>query len=210
MKLVSLIIPAYNEVASIQTTIREAICILPGTSDRVRDYRLGRWDRRYREAARQLTASQGPSRGIKVIGSKHRRGKGLGIREGVRLAAGDVIGFVDADNKTPISEFDKIEPCLRSGDDVVIGSRSLHDSQIERPQPWYRRLGSRGFGVLIRYGVGLGDIVDTQCGFKFFRATPRVISFERQTDRWLYVRCRDPVSRPPTRLQNCASPGSLA
>jgi dolichyl-phosphate beta-glucosyltransferase len=104
-----------------------------------------------------------------VIGHAGRRGKGRGIRESIPLCSGDVIGFVDADNKTPISDFEKIEGRLVDGYDVVIGSRALIGSQIERAQPLYRRLGSRGFGVFMHAFVGLFDIVDTQCGFKFFR-----------------------------------------
>jgi dolichyl-phosphate beta-glucosyltransferase len=64
-------------------------------------------------------ASNDPA--LKVIGSVERRGKGYGIRQGVKLAKGDVIGFVDADNKTPIDEFDRFESWLRQGYEVVIG-----------------------------------------------------------------------------------------
>ena len=105
-----------------------------------------------------------------MIGSNGRHGKGHGIRAGVHLSRGDVVGFVDADNKTPITEFDKVDSMLREGYDVVIGSRSLRESRIERAQPLYRRMGSKGFGVLLRALVGLSGIVDTQCGFKFFQA----------------------------------------
>lgn len=166
MKLVSLIIPAYNEVHRIKATVGEAL-----------DY----FDRRQlpceiivsadgndgtREAAGEIAASR-PE--VRVIGSTGRHGKGLGIRAGVRLATGDVVGFSDADNKTPITEFDKIDPLLRQGHDVVIGSRSMQGACIERAQPLYRRIGSHGFGVVMHAFVGLRDIVDTQCGFKFFR-----------------------------------------
>jgi dolichyl-phosphate beta-glucosyltransferase len=104
-----------------------------------------------------------------VIGSHKRRGKGHGVREGVRLARGDVIGFVDADNKTPISEFDKFEIEFAGGSDLVIGSRGLQQSLVERPQPLYRRMGARVFARGMHAIVGLNHIVDTQCGFKFFR-----------------------------------------
>src|SRR4029077_2443834 len=86
-----------------------------------------------------------------------------------RIAQGDIIGFTDADNKTPIAEFDKVEPRLREGHDVVIGSRALLGAEIERLQPMYRRLGSSAFGFFMHACVGLTDIPDTQCGFKFFR-----------------------------------------
>jgi dolichyl-phosphate beta-glucosyltransferase len=121
-----------------------------------------------REAARELASKSECSVPIRVAGSSERRGKGLGVREGVSLAVGDIIGFSDADNKTPISEFDNIAPLLRSGYDLVIGSRALRDSRIERVQPWYRRWGSKGFGFFLRACIGMDGIVDTQCGFKFF------------------------------------------
>ena len=50
---------------------------------------------------------------LRVIGSVERSGKGYGIRQGVLLARGQIIGFADADNKTPIGEFDKFEPLNR-------------------------------------------------------------------------------------------------
>lgn len=97
-----------------------------------------------------------------------RHGKGHGVRRGVALATGEVIGFVDADYKTPIEEVTTILPWLSDGFDLVIGSRALAESHIERRQPWYRRIGSRGFAVLMHGIVGLPDVRDTQCGFKFF------------------------------------------
>jgi dolichyl-phosphate beta-glucosyltransferase len=165
VKLVSLIIPAYNEVGRIKATVGEALdyfdkrrlpCEIIVSAD---------GDDGTREAAREIARTR-PE--VTVIGSPGRRGKGLGIRAGVRLTTGDVVGFSDADNKTPITEFDKFDPLLRQGHDVVIGSRSMQGALIERAQPLYRRIGSRGFGVVMHAFVGLHDIVDTQCGFKFF------------------------------------------
>src|SRR6185503_14017652 len=120
MKLLTLIIPAYNEVERITTTVGEAIeyfdrrglvCEIIVSAD---------GNDGTREAARAMSAAR---REIKVIGSTERRGKGRGIRDAVAIASGDVIGFSDADNKTPITEFDVIEPLLLQGYDAVIGSR---------------------------------------------------------------------------------------
>jgi dolichyl-phosphate beta-glucosyltransferase len=175
--LVTIIVPAYNEVRSIGQTIQE-----------IRAYFDGKpYDHEIVVAAdgtdgtRELVAGFGDERSVlRVIGSPERRGKGRGIREAVAIARGDVIGFVDADNKTPISEFDRFEPHFRAGSDVVIGSRGMAESRIERSQPWYRRIGSRGFGLFMHASVGLPDIVDTQCGFKFFRGAVARDLFRRQ------------------------------
>jgi hypothetical protein len=87
----------------------------------------------------------------------------------VKIASGAIIGFADADNKVPISEFEKIEPWLQKGYDIVIGSRALDSSLIERKQAWYRRAGARGFYYFMHAVVGMPGIEDTQCGFKFFQ-----------------------------------------
>src|SRR5207247_790417 len=93
---------------------------------------------------------------------------------------GRLIGFTDADNKTPISELLKILPWFDRGYDVVIGSRAVDDSVIEVPQSFYRRIGSRCFAFAMRLITGLWGIGDTQCGFKFFRHDTAKDIFRRQ------------------------------
>ena len=163
---VSLVIPAYNEAARICETVGEAYDYFRTRGQAFEIIVSADGTDGTREAAAEFGRTR---EGIRVIGSPVRRGKGCGLREGVRIAQGDIIGFTDADNKTPIAEFDKVEPRLREGHDVVIGSRAILGAQIEQRQPMYRRLGSSAFGLFMHMCVGLGDIPDTQCGFKFFR-----------------------------------------
>jgi dolichyl-phosphate beta-glucosyltransferase len=86
----------------------------------------------------------------------------------MRMVVGEIVGFIDADYKTPIDELERMLPWLRSGYDLVIGSRALADSRIEVYQPLYRQIGSRLFALAMHTLVGLWSIRDTQCGFKFF------------------------------------------
>ena len=103
------------------------------------------------------------------------------------LARGSIAGYADADNKVPIEEFDKFAPLLKQGCDVVIGSRAMRRSQIEKSQPLYRRLGGKGFGLFMHTVVGLAGITDTQCGFKFFtRAAAREIFCRQQIDGYMF------------------------
>jgi dolichyl-phosphate beta-glucosyltransferase len=105
---------------------------------------------------------------IHVTGHPERLGKGRAVREAAAIANGEIVGYADADYKVPIEEFDKVAPLLAQYD-VVTGSRALNRSLIERKQPLYRRIGSRGFAVFMQTLVGLRGITDSQCGFKFFR-----------------------------------------
>jgi dolichyl-phosphate beta-glucosyltransferase len=114
------------------------------------------------------------------LGSVKRSGKGRGIRLGVQRAVGQIIGFADADCKTPIEELDKLLPWFGEGYDIVVGSRAMVESRIENPQPLYRQLGSRAFGLAMHAILGLWHIHDTQCGFKFLRAHVARDLFSRQ------------------------------
>jgi dolichyl-phosphate beta-glucosyltransferase len=174
---ITLILPAYNELTRVAQTIAEAKAYF---EERPWTYEIivsADGDDGTRELVAGMARSD-PT--LKVIGGVERRGKGYGVRQGVALALGHIIGFVDADNKTPIDEFDKVEPWLRDGYEVVICSRGLRESQIEEPQPLYRRVGAKGFGLLMHAVVGLHDITDTQCGFKFFQRHAALELFGRQ------------------------------
>lgn len=174
---ISVVVPAYNEVKSITATLREMCAYFEGKPYDFEVIVAADGDDGTRELVGELAAHD-PR--LRVIGNRERLGKGRGVREGFGLARGDVIGFVDADNKTPISEFEKFEREFAKGSDVVIGSRRLRESLVERRQPWYRRLGSKAFRIALHTVVGLGDIADTQCGFKFFRREVAADIFSRQ------------------------------
>lgn len=171
-----MIIPAYNEVKRIAGTIEETKRYFERIGRSCEIIVVADGMDGTREAVEKLAAAD-PA--LKVIGSAKRRGKGLGVRLGVELAQGDVIGYLDADNKTPIEEFDKFEPLLREGWDVVIGSRTHPDARVGN-RPLVRKLGAKGFAVVMHALVGLRDIPDTQCGFKFFQRRAALDLFGRQ------------------------------
>jgi glycosyltransferase involved in cell wall biosynthesis len=157
---VSLILPAYNEAATIARTIAEAQEYFASRGQSFEIIVAADGTDGTREAAGVC--------GARVIGGPMRRGKGRGIREAVAVARGRYTGYADADNKVPIEEFDKILPWLERGYEVVIGTRAAGESRIERGRPWHRRAGSAAFNMVVRGLVGLSEIRDTQCGFKFF------------------------------------------
>ncbi len=181
---VSLILPAYNEAATIASTIRETGAYFRSRGLRHEIIVAADGDDGTRELARQTAQTGEP---VRVIGNSTRGGKGRGVREAMALANGAIAGYADADNKVPIEEFDKFRPLLGPGCPVVIGSRNLRSSQIERRQPLYRRLGGKGFGLFMHTVVGLSGIVDTQCGFKFFtREAARAIFSRQQIDGYMF------------------------
>jgi len=163
----SLILPAYNEAGRIERTLRATQDYLDAQRFAYEIIVAADGD----DGTRELVAEMGRADSrLSVLGSAQRGGKGRGIRLGVARARGRVVGFCDADYKTPIEEMDKLLPWVEDGWDVVIGSRCVPESKVEVPQALYRQLGSRAFALGMHLVIGLWGIHDTQCGFKFFRA----------------------------------------
>lgn len=173
----TLILPAYNEVKTIAQTITEAQAYFKQRGFSYEIIVSADGTDGTRELVSDMAQNDNP---LRVIGSPERRGKGYGIRQAVLQSKGQIIGFADADNKTPITELDKILPWFNQGYDLVIGSRSHPKAQIKRRQPWYRRMGSIGFGYFMRNVTGLKGIIDTQCGFKFFKHDIALTLFKQQ------------------------------
>lgn len=161
----SLIIPAFNERTAIVPTIQEAIRYFEQNSLRFEIIVVADGNDGTREMLEEMAKTE---KRLTVLGSSTRRGKGKGVKEGILRAQMKYVGFTDADNKTPIEEFGKFFTELKKGVPVVIGSRAKKGAIIDRAQPWFRQLGSRGFSVYLRCTLGLWGIPDTQCGFKFF------------------------------------------
>jgi dolichyl-phosphate beta-glucosyltransferase len=161
----SLIVPAYNEAGRIRSTLDEFRKYLSHESYSYEIIVSADGNDGTRELVAEMARAD---RRISVMGSEQRGGKGRGIRLAVAKARGEIIGFADADNKTPIHELDRVLPWLGKYD-LVIGSRALQDSVVEKKQKWYRQVGSKGFWLVMQAVVGLPGIHDTQCGFKFFR-----------------------------------------
>ncbi len=160
----TLIYPAYNEAATILGTLSKTVEYFErrGYSYQIIVAADGN------DGTRNLVSEAGKENpAIQAIGHAERLGKGRGIREAVAFATGSIIGYADADYKVPIEEYDKIDPLLKEYD-VVSGSRAIERSLVERKQPLYRQIGSRGFAIFMRTVTGL-RVTDSQCGFKFFR-----------------------------------------
>ncbi len=157
----SLIIPAYNEEKRIGEVLKaykdvadEVIVVANGCTDATVDI-VSRFSEKY------------PN--IKLIVFKEKLGKGGAVIEGFRKASHRIVGFVDSDLSVPPEELNRLVKILKSGEFAgVIGSRRAEGSEIVIKQPFFRRLSSRVFNLLVRSLFGL-KFKDTQCGAKIFR-----------------------------------------
>ena len=106
-------------------------------------------------------------------------GKGAAVRAGMIHAQGDLIVFTDADMATPPDQLVPLVAALATAD-VALGSRIQPDgSDMRATQPRYRRFLGGVFHALASIWV-VGDVKDTQCGFKGFHREAAHDLFARQ------------------------------
>jgi len=181
----TIVLPAYNEAARIGPALDELFGYLRRRGDQARDQAQGAGllpaeihvlvvDDGSSDATRALVqgrpeaapAADGTAPTLELISVPHG-GKGAAVRAGMLAAQTDLIVFADADMATPPDQFPLIVRAL-DDHDVALGSRIQHDgSDMRGSQPLYRRLLGKAFHAFASAWV-VGDVQDTQCGFKAF------------------------------------------
>ena len=153
----------------------EVVVVDDGSDDATSDIVAGR-----PEAAPGADSGAGPAAkpALHLLRVSHG-GKGSAVKSGVLNADADIVVFADADMATPPSELPKLVAALESAD-VALGSRiQLDGSDMRASQPRYRRFLGRAFHLLTSWWV-VGDVTDTQCGFKGFSREAAHDLFGRQ------------------------------
>lgn len=164
----SLIIPAYNEEKKIEKDIRKAF-----------DY-----FKQKKMTAEVIISTDGVTDNtnkivsnlkqefpnLSLVYKKERIGKGAAIKRGVGIAKGKLIMFADAGYCVPFKFINSGIKKIDEGYDVVLGNRGDKSTIIKIKQPLYRMVGSRVFGFLVKYALGVPTYIkDTQCGFKIYK-----------------------------------------
>ncbi len=118
MPEISVVIPCYNEVATIESIIAAV------RASEIRDKEILVVDDASTDGTREKLLSLEGDAGLKVIFHERNRGKGAALRTGFRAATGDVVIVQDADLEYDPREYGKLLEPIRAGKaDVVYGSR---------------------------------------------------------------------------------------
>jgi len=169
-KIVSLsvIIPAYNEARRIPPYLQSATAYLNGRGLSFEILVVDDGSTDETAALIGQAATQNPC--LRLLRLPHNSGKGAAVRAGMQAAQGEFQLFTDADGATPIQELEQLEAAMNNGADLAIGSRTLasRDSRYRVQARLHRTLMGNLFNRIVRR-LGIGDINDTQCGFKLFR-----------------------------------------
>lgn len=164
MTTFSIIIPAYNEEKAIASIIErclevrahiieetqinrvEIIVVNDGSTDRT-----GEIIKRYKK--------------IKVISFEKNKGYGSALKEGIKQARGEIIGFLDADGTCDPMDFINICNTLEQKNaDIVVGSRMNPLSDM----PKIRKLGNKLWVWILSF-ISNKPLSDVASGMRVFR-----------------------------------------
>jgi len=159
----TIVIPTYNEEKILDATIQKVYNFL---DENMVNYK---W---------QIIVADNGSTDltIKIIEGVHKKnphkikyihlpqkGRGRALKEAWKNFPADYYIYMDADLSTDLKHLKEMIFFLNTGDDIVVGSRLLKNSQTDRS--WKREITSRFFNWLLKKILFL-KTQDSQCGFK--------------------------------------------
>jgi uncharacterized protein (TIRG00374 family) len=166
---VSVVLPAYNEEATIENTVETTLStladFLPAGSFEVIVAEDG-CDDRTPEIADRLAAEDDR---VRHFHSDERLGRGGALTRAFQAAEGETLVYFDTDLATDMAHLEELVQSVRSGEyDLATGSRWIAGREADRPAK--RGVPSQVYNTLVRFFLD-SDLKDHQCGFKAFDRT---------------------------------------
>jgi dolichyl-phosphate beta-glucosyltransferase len=156
--MISIIVPAFNEEQRIKPFLKELKSFLKGTENEIIVVNDGSIDRTS-QIAREF--------GVKVIDHELNLGKGSAIKNGVDMATGEYIVFIDADGSIHPSNIKNVIRFLKKYD-IVAGSKFIRGTKTVIKQPIIRDITAYFFDLFVDLLFHM-HYSDYLCGCKGFR-----------------------------------------
>ena len=162
MNTVSIVIPCYNEVVTLEKVI-DAVLESPVGSKEVIIVDDGSTD-----GTAELIRNKLEQRVARVIFHEKNQGKGAALRSGFAVATGDVVLVQDADLEYDPRDYDRLLAPIAAGKaDVVYGSR-FAGGEAHRVFFFWHYTVNRGLTLLSNILTNL-NLTDMEIGYKAFR-----------------------------------------
>jgi glycosyltransferase involved in cell wall biosynthesis len=166
----SIVMPAYNEVHTIEEAIRrvrniglpkEIVIVDDGSTDGTRDI--------LQRLAGDGKPSSDPLNEIRVFFQPRNQGKGAAIKTGISQITGDIVVIQDADLEYDPQDYTKLlEPILAGHADVTYGSR-FSGGGPHRVLYFWHYLGNQALTLFSNMITNL-NLSDMEVGYKVFKA----------------------------------------
>jgi glycosyltransferase involved in cell wall biosynthesis len=139
MKL-SVVMPAYNEQATIRTIVARVLAVDLGPVEK----ELVIVDDGSKDGTREILKELDGQNGVRVLFQPHNQGKGAAVWRGIRESTGDMVIIQDADLEYEPTEYPQlIRPILDGQADVVYGSRFLGSPRGHRVLYFWHSIGNK-------------------------------------------------------------------
>ncbi len=158
----SLIIACYHE----EKFLRESVHTIVSTLDNsVFSYELIFVDDKSKDKTPEIIASLvKKNKNFRAIYHNANQGRGKTVRDGIAVAMGKVVGFIDIDLEvSPVYIPSFVRMIVDGKADVVTGLRVYREGVMSL----HRSILSRGYSWLVRSILGI-TLQDTETGYKFF------------------------------------------
>jgi dolichyl-phosphate beta-glucosyltransferase len=165
---ITVVVPAFNESRRLGPALDQLVADLDRLS--TSPWQVVVVDDGSTDGTSEVVDRRPPDDRIVLVTSVVNRGKGAALREGARVATGDVVAFLDADLPVPVATVLEMAAAT-DGSDLVLGSRRLPGATYDPPPPLARRVGGWGFLTAVS-AMGFQPSSDPQCGVKVFRRVP--------------------------------------
>jgi glycosyltransferase involved in cell wall biosynthesis len=161
IKLLSVVIPMYNEEATVGDLIKRVLGVQLTNGIKMEVIVVDDFST---DTSVQIVESFE----VKLIKHEKNRGKGTAIRSGIEYANGDYIVIQDADLEYDPNEYNiLLEPVITSGADVVYGSRFM-GGKPHRILFYWHSLGNKFLTSLSNMFTNL-NLTDMETCYKLFR-----------------------------------------
>ncbi len=160
---ISIIIPCYNEINTIEKIINKILNLTDY------DYEIIVIDDFSNDGSREVISKINKSKISKLILNEKNHGKGYCIRKGIKEASGDIILIQDADLEYDPSDYTKLlKPIEKGVADAVYGSRFI-GSDEKRVLFYWHSLGNHFLTTLSNMFTNI-NLSDMECCYKAFKS----------------------------------------
>jgi len=178
----SLIIPCYNEGSIFKQSVKKVFSVLEQTDfsyevifveDKSQD--------RTRTVLKQMVKNN-PRRNLTAIYHEKNYGRGKAVTDGILLAKGRVVGFIDIDLEIPPDYIPRFVNAVLKDFDVAVAHR-VYDFSLRGLARW---ISSKSYVRLRKWFLGT-NLEDTEAGYKFFKRKKILpVLKETQAQGWFW------------------------